>query len=353
MKYFLPTKIVIGKLEEEIKRELRRFKPIKILLVTGGKAMEKSGVIGKMLELLSDYQILRFNEVESNPSPATVKKAKKNCDLVIGLGGGSVMDVAKVAATELKKPYIAIPTTAGTGSEVTPFAALYDKEKKKKLSLDVNFPDVALIDYRLTLTMSPGLIATTGMDALSQAVEAYWSIYSNIWSDFHSERAIRLVMNNLLKSWRGDQAAKKNMSLAALEAGMAFSQTKTTAPHAVSYPLSIHYGIPHGLACGLTLPHFLTYNYKVSKKDCLDKRGEDFVKTRIRSIASFLGGTDVEGGKKAIINLMESLNLPLKVDFDEDIVIKEGFAPERMANNPRRVTEAGLREILIQIKKRA
>jgi len=351
MGYYLPTKIILGRLETEIRKEVDVFNPQKILLITGGQAMRKAGIIEKLLKSLENYQVLLFEEVKPNPSPEIVAKAKKESDLIIGLGGGSVLDVAKAVATELRRPCIAIPTTAGTGSEVTPFAALYDWEKKKKLSLDVNFPNVALIDYRLTLTLPPEQVAVTGLDALSQAIEAYWSIYSNPLSDVHAKRAIELVVENLEDSWQGEEKAREAMSLAALEAGRAFSQTKTTAVHSVSYPLTIHYGIPHGLACGLTLPYFLEYNCRVSKDDCLDQRGADFVKKRIEEIASFLGARDIETGKERLISLMESIGLPIQIDFDIEKVLKDAFTPERVGNNPRLVTEENLRRILEKVKK--
>lgn len=349
MQYYLPTKIVIGRLEEEIKKEVDLFKPNKVLLVSG-QSMKEAGVIDRIINLLPGYEVSVFTGITQKPSPEIVRKIKKETDLVIGLGGGSVMDAAKVAATEMQKPFMAIPTTAGTGSEVTRFAALYDPEKKKKLSLDVNYPAVSLIDYKLTLTLPQEQVASTGLDALCQAIEAYWSIYSNPLSDTHAEKAIGLVMSYLKESWRGREKAREMMSLAALESGLAFSQTKTTAPHSVSYPLTIHYGVPHGLACGLTLPYFLTYNYGVSEKDCLDKRGAKFVKKRIEKIAGFLGAKNVQGAKKAILNLMKNVNLPARIDFDMEVVVKDAFSPERVANNPRRVTEDNLREILKKIK---
>ena len=350
MGYYLPTKIILGRVEDEIKKEVDLFSPVKILLITGGQAMRKVGLIDKLQKLLEGYEISLFEEVKPNPSPELVEKAKKETDLVVGVGGGSVLDVAKVVATEMKKPCISIPTTAGTGSEVTPFAALYDMEKKKKLSLMVNFPNVAIIDYRLTLTMPNDLVASTGMDALSQAIEAYWSIYSGPLSDIHAKRAIELVVRNLEKSWKGDEKAKEAMSLAALEAGLAFSQTKTTACHSVSYPLSILYGIPHGAACGLTLPYFLEYNYQVSKDDCLDKRGPEFVKKRIEEIAGFLGARDVKAGKEYLITLMKSIGLPIQIEFDMALVLKDAFTPERVRNNPRLVTVESLRQILERVK---
>ena len=194
MEYYLPTKIILGELESEIKKEVDLFQPRKILLVSGGGAMKRTGVTDKVLNCLLGYQIFVFDKVEPNPDPETVKQAKQKADLIIGLGGGSVMDVAKVVATDLKKPCIAIPTTAGTGSEVTPFAALYDKERQKKISLTVNFPEVALVDYTLTLTLPSGVVASSGVDALSQAIEAYWSIYSNPFSI----RKLKLLQKDLL-----------------------------------------------------------------------------------------------------------------------------------------------------------
>ena len=352
MGYYLPTKIVLGRLEEEIRKEVETFSPQKILLITGGQIMRKAGVIDKVLKALEGYEVLLFEEVKPNPGPGTAKKAKKEGgDLIIGLGGGSCLDVAKVVATETQKPCIAVPTTAGTGSEVTPFAALYDMEKKKKLSLMVNFPNVAIVDYRLSLTMPQALAASTGIDALSQAIEAYWSIYSGPLSDVHAERAIELVVEALEGSWKGSEKAKEAMSLAALESGLAFSQTKTTAVHSVSYPLSIHYGIAHGAACGLTLPWFLEYNYQVSRDDCLDKRGSEFVRRRIEEIAGFLGAKDVKSGRRYLTGLMKNIGLPTKIDFDMETVLKDAFTPERVANNPRLVTEDNLRRILAEIKK--
>ena len=224
-------------------------------------------------------------------------------------------------------------------------------EKKKKLSLTPGFPTVALVDYRLTLTLPPEQIAATGLDALSQAIEAYWSIYSNPSSDIHAKRTIELVMENLENSYKGQKKAREMMSLAALEAGMAFSQTKTTAVHSVSYPFSVHYNIPHGFACALTLPHFFLYNYGVTENDCLDKRGVEFVKSRMQNLARFLGAGNVEKAKEKILNLMASVNALNKVNFDADIIVRDGFSPERVANNPRNLTKESLEKILELIKK--
>lgn len=350
MKYYLPTQIILGRWEDEIKEVVDSFGAKTLLLITSGQAMRRAGVIDKMLSLFVGYQVSVFDEVEPNPSPETVEKAKISCDLVIGLGGGSTMDMAKVVAFELKKPCIEIPTTAGTGSEVTPFAALYDKQKKKKLSLTPGFPTVALVDYKLTLTLPKEMVAVSGLDALSQAIEAYWCIYSTPLSDVHAKRAIKLVVGNLENSFDAEEQAREAMSLAALEAGLAFSQTKTTAPHSVSYPLTIFYGIPHGLGCALTLPHFLVFNRKVTDRDCADSRGASFVRQKIEQIADFLGEKSVEAAAEKILSLMKSMSMPTEIKFDVELVLDNAFSPERMGNNPRKVTREDLREILGKIK---
>jgi alcohol dehydrogenase class IV len=350
MEYYLPTKIILGKLESELKSAIGLFKPQKILLASC-QSMKKLGAIDKILNLLSDYEVSVFSEITQKPSLELVQQIKKETDLVIGLGGGSVLDTVKVAAAEIQRPLIAIPTTAGSGSEVTPFAALYDMENKKKLSLTPGFPSVALFDYRLTLTLPQEQVASTGLDALSQAVEAYWSIYSNPLSDTHAQRAIELVMENLENSWKGQEKAREMMSLAALEAGLAFSQTKTTAVHSVSYPFSIFYDIPHGFACALTLPYFFVYNAGVTENDCLDKRGVEFVKDRMQNLAHFLGAKNVKKAKEKILGLMASIKAPTKVDFDIDTIVRDGFSPERVANNPRNLVKESLEEILKPIKK--
>ena len=347
----MPTKIVWGRLEEEIKKAVDFFSVKNLLLITSGQAIKSAGITDKTINALVGYNIRIFDKVEANPSPQIVKKAKINCDLVIGLGGGSAMDVAKIVAHELKKPCIEIPTTAGTGSEVTPFAALYDKEKKKKMSLTPGFADVALVDWKLSKSMPKELTASTGLDALSQAVEAYWNINSNPLSDLYAEKAITTIIANLKNSFNGSESAIEAMSLASLKAGLAFSQTKTTAPHSVSYPLTIFYGVPHGLACALTLPHFLMYNYKVTEADCLDKRGPKFVEQRIEKISKFLGAKNPLDASKMISKILKSLNMPQKINFDLELVLKNSFSKERMGNNPREVTEEKLSEILKKIKK--
>jgi len=350
MKYYLPTQIILGKWEEEIKDAIDSFCAKKLLFVMSGSFFMEE--IGKIKKILNGCEIKVFDKISPNPSPEIIQEAKisaQGADLIIGFGGGSAMDAAKMIARDLKLPCLEIPTTAGTGSEITPFAALYTQDKKQ--SCTPGYPTMALVDWRLSATMPREVAASSGLDALSQAIEAYWNVNSNSLTDLHAKEAIRLASQNLEKAVSGDDESREKMSLAALEAGMAFSQTKTSAPHSVAYPFTIFYKISHGFACALTLPYFLIYNSKVSAKDCAHPKGSDFVRQRTEEIAFLMGASTVDAAKQKILNIMENVGALRKVAFDEDLIVKNGFSPERMINNPRRVTEADLRIILKNIKK--
>jgi alcohol dehydrogenase len=145
------------------------------------------------------------------------------------------------------------------------------------------------------------------------------------------------------------------MSKASLEAGLAFSQTATTAPHSVSYPMTSYFNLSHGFACALTLPEFLLYNHTLSKEDCLDKREYKFVKEKLERLADHhLGFNNLNYFYNGIKNLMKKINAPLKLSEaginDIEIILNEGFNPKRIENNPRKVTKESLKKILEKIK---
>lgn len=378
-KYYLPTRIVSGSSSlKKIGSLVEGFSPKTVLLVTGRAAMKKSGITGRMIGYLKNYKIIVYDKVEPNPTTAIVDEGlelvkKENVDLIISLGGGSAIDAGKAIAIlarnegsaleylskekEIKNkglPFIAIPTTAGTGSEITIFSVLtVEKDKAKKtLAHPYMYPAIAVADASLTLGLDKKTTAITGMDALSHAMEAYWSIHSFPAADEHAIKSIKLVDGHLEKACFDltNLRHREKMMEASLEAGKAFSQTRTTAVHSVSYPMTSHYNVPHGLACGLTLAAFLEFNYKVSKDDCMDKRGPDFVKKRIEEIAKALGSETVEQGASRIREIMKNIGLPIHLKEagvkDIDVVIEGGFTPERVKNNPRRVSRENLRSLL-------
>lgn len=254
-----------------------------------------------------------FSKVEPEPSIETVKKcleiAKENgCDLIIGFGGGSAMDVAKKAAVDLDLPKIMIPTTAGTGSEVTHESVLKVEEEKRAFVDKRLTADVAIVDPSLMMTMPKRLIASSGIDALAHAVESYACKKSNELTRALAHGAYLLIKDNIRKAISYDNNAISSMALASLMAGMAFGNSGTTLCHALTYPLS-NKGIPHGEAVAIMLPPSLEFNN-------FDKE----VITEIRGITKDVG-------------------LPARFEGDVYEMATVVMKDERhLANNPREVT---------------
>jgi len=350
-----------------LRRILSKEVPENIFLVTGKDSYEKSGAKRILDELLREFSVTRFYNFSSSPQEFEILRGfklfnQRDYNLIIGIGGGSVIDTAK--AIKLfhyqdkyqKIPLVAIPTTAGSGSEATHFIVYYKgKEKQSKGISDITLPEYVILDPTFTLTLSRQIAASSGIDALSQAIESYWSINSNQESKEYSRKAIKVILGNLEKAVLGNQYSKEQMLFAANLAGKAINISKTTACHAVSYPLTAYFNIPHGHACGLTLGEFLVYNSQVSEKDCNDKRGVEYVKGTIKEISIILNSETLEKARERIKRLMENIGLKTKLSKfglnqeDLQVVIDNGFAPERMNNNPRLVTKESLQNILKSI----
>lgn len=230
-----------------------------------------------------------YSKVEPNPTTENVDDAaallrEHEADVVVAIGGGSPLDCAKAAALLAKNgephirpyhsegktlpeealPLIALPTTAGTGSEVTPFSVLDDKEKQFKgpIAGDALYPAVGVVDPELTFSLPKFVTACTGLDALSHSIEGYWSRGHQPICDHLAMEAARLVFDNLEKVLVSpdDERAREAMSYAALLAGMAFQMPKNAMVHACSYPLSNRYHMPHGAACAFTMEFAIRLN---------------------------------------------------------------------------------------------
>jgi phosphonate metabolism-associated iron-containing alcohol dehydrogenase len=245
------------------------------------------GLVDRIQALLGERLVYVIEDVQPNPDVAHLRGTYEQfwqqageCDTVIAVGGGSAIDTAKalIVGTERGsfddllallasgKPFvparckrlIAAPTTAGTGSEVTPWATIWDTEQQKKYSLhlDCTWPSVALIDPELMVTVPKGVTVSTGLDALSHALEAIWNHNANPISDTFAVSAIEDILECLPKLQHdlGSRELRSRMALAALKAGMAFSNTKTALAHSISYEMTLRHGLPHGIACSFTLP---------------------------------------------------------------------------------------------------
>ncbi len=364
---------------QNLEKLLKEYNPKKIFLVCGKKSFYLSGASEKIKPLIKHIPHIVFNPTP-NPKIEEIKRGialfrNFKPDLIIAVGGGSVIDSAKSINTlafqnddpllyikgqkEVKnqgKPLIAIPTTAGTGSEATKFATIYINKKKYSLETEKNIPDAAIVDPTFTYSLNPYLTACNGLDALCQGIESYWSTNSNEKSRDYAKKAIKLAFNHIEKAVKDpDRKARLAMAEAANLSGKAINITKTTACHSVSYPLTSYFGIPHGHAVALTVPSFLEFNSEVREEDCNDKRGVKFVRKRLNEIFSIL---TVKNGKEAkerfealLGNILEKTKLR---DFniskeDLELLLKESFTPSRMNNNPRKVTRENLKKILENI----
>lgn len=361
---------------------LAKHKPRNIFLVTGKSSYEKCGAKKAIEPYLDNYNAVNFHDFDVNPKLKDIEKGisifkKKNCDFVIAVGGGSVMDVAKsinvLAANDGKpqeyidrklnlenkgKTLVAIPTTSGSGSEATRFAVIYIN--KIKCSLDHAFvvPDYAIFDPKFTMNLPEEITASAGMDALSQAVESYWCINSTDESKNYAKEAIKLAMSNLSDAVNSpSERSRGAMAKAAHLAGKAINISRTTSCHAISYPITSFFNVPHGHAVALTLGQMLIYNSRVAENDLLDKRGVDYVKTIIDEIVNLIGAGNAEEASGKISNLMKEIGLStrlselgIKTKKDIDTIIKNGFDPTRVKNNPRKLTENELRKILEEIR---
>jgi phosphonate metabolism-associated iron-containing alcohol dehydrogenase len=258
----------------------------KVTLVTFPEA-RALGLIDRLQDLLGDRLIHVIEDVQPNPDVAQLRDTYErfwreagDCHTVVAVGGGSAIDTAKalIVGTEsgrfdellallaTGKPFsparskllIAAPTTAGTGSEVTPWATIWDaaSHKKYSLHLECTWPTVAIVDPELMLTVPGSVTISTGLDALSHALESVWNINANPVSDTFAISAISDILEclPLLSRDLTNKELRSRMALAALKAGLAFSNTKTALAHSISYEMTLHHGLPHGIACSFTLP---------------------------------------------------------------------------------------------------
>ena len=294
---------------------------------------------------------------------------KKKCNGVVGIGGGSAMDLAKaiaVLATNRGKaedylglnkvpgpglPTIMIPTTAGTGSEVT-FTAVFVRKKllkKEAINSPYLYPELALLDPELTLTLPPHATATTGIDALCHAIESYTSIIASPMSETMSREGIRLISENLRTAVHDGTniEAREAMLLGSLYAGLGLANAGVTAVHSLSYPLGGKYGISHGLANTIILPRVMAFNLPGAREkfvDIAEIMGEIVDDLPLRE-AAYLAVEAVEALIEdcGVFTTIEELGIP-EADFPEFAKVAMTVA-RPLANNPCKMTPEDMVEI--------
>ena len=284
----LPGKILFGVgVSQKVGSEAEALSGRRILFVTD-RNLRRLGITGKIEEALTgeglDLDV--FVDVEPEPSLEVAEVAadagrKRKHDLVVGVGGGSVLDMAKIAAIaatnpgpmrryvgvdKVKKPglpRILLPTTAGTGSEVTNVAVVTIAENEEKTAVVSPYMlgSVAMVDPSLTYALPPSLTASTGLDALSHALEAVMSVNANPITDTLAYQSVALIFSHLAKACRdGDAESRYGMSLGSLVAGMSFGNAGVCLGHAAAYTFAVTYGVTHGTSCGLVLPYVFRFS---------------------------------------------------------------------------------------------
>ena len=378
MRFTLPRDLYYGKGALE---QLKNIKGKKAVLVLGGGSMKRFGFVDKVTGYLAEagIEVKLFEGVEPDPSVETVMKGAAMMrefepDLIVAMGGGSPIDAAKAmwafyeypettfedlitpfSFPELrqKAKFIAIPSTSGTATEVTAFAVITDYAKGIKYPLaDFNItPDVAIVDPELAETMPPKLVAHTGMDALTHAIEAYVSTLNSPFTDPLALKAIHMVFDYLPDSFNGDMVAREQMHYAQCLAGQAFSNALLGIVHSLAHKTGAAFStghIPHGCANAIYLPYVIKYNAKAAEG-------------RYADIARSVGitGTDAECVKALCDKIDEynvKLNIPktlqefgvLEDEFKEkvDTIAANAVEDACTGSNPRSVTPAEMAKIL-------
>ncbi len=366
----------LGKLSEI----LHDCSPNRILLVAGKKSYSDSGAEKLIGDLLSQFDYGRFSEFENNVKLDDLKRGidiflSGKFDFIIGIGGGSVIDMAKaisllvsqenspeeiikgIAKPSVRQvPTIIIPTTAGTGSESTKFSVVYIDKIKYSLAHDSLIPDYVILDPIFTLNVPQYITACTAFDVLSQGIESFWSTQSTKESRELSKKAIKLAILNIIQVVNDPDKLSREMMLQASNlTGQAINTAFTTAAHAVSYSFTSFFNIPHGHAVALTLPYFLELNYYINEKNIQDERGVEFVQDRMNELIEIFEQSSIANAVEFLKILIQKIGLETNLtklgiqEKDFDLIIANGFNPQRMKNNPVKIIKEDLREILDKI----
>ncbi len=352
----------------------------RIFLVTGHNSYRGCGAEKALQPVLDGRDVCQFNDFAASPRLQDILTGIDQCrafdpDTIMAVGGGSVIDVAKgirflgthsqrlgAYTIEPQLPVdncttlVAIPTTAGSGSEATHFSVVYVDGQKYSLADESVLPEVAVVDPDLMMTLSPYQTAVSGMDALSQAIESYWSVHSTEACKELAKEAIRLIVRDLVRAVKSPSAESRlGMARAAHLSGKAINVTKTTLPHSVSYPLTSYFDIPHGHAVALMLAQVLIFNSGVTEDDVVDGRGADYVRTTVLDICRMIGSCTPGEAAGYLDELLGQVGLASRLHAlrlkpeDLDMVAAHGLDPQRAGNNPRKVTRDVLRVMLQSI----
>lgn len=344
--------------------------PRHIFLVRGRNAYVASGAKDLIDAVVSQVgcRVTEFMDFATNPQFADVSKGLQllpdDTDLLIAVGGGSVLDMAKLirffraytgdlTGTDFVRnsepiPLYALPTTAGTGCEATQFAVVYRDKTKYSVAHPAVLPDIAFVYPPFTYDTSAYLTATAGFDALSQAIEAYWNVYATDESDSYAMRAIGLLWHHLpVAVHQATDEVRDRVMEGAYWAGRAINITRTTAPHAMSYAFTSWYGFPHGHAVALTFPFFAACNMRMPEADYNGTIPFEAYQAKMQQLENALDMCAGENIADRLIAYIRSLGLSfdLPAGLDKKLIVSQVNA-QRAGNNPRKITRTLLESIV-------
>ena len=368
-----PGKLVFGKGSlNNLADEILKLSSSKVLIVTIDPLLSKIEELVAKLKS-SNISVTIDTSIVQEPSFEDFEKLMEKIipfdpDVVVGIGGGSVLDVSKLVAAQLNnhqtlieivgigllkgrtKKLICVPATSGTGSEASPNAILVDNAANQKKGIISPFlvPDIIYVDPLLTISVSPSITAATGLDALTHCLEAYTNKFAHPYIDMFAYEGMRLISANLVQAVRKgeDEEARTNVAMGSLLGGFCLGPVNTAGVHALSYPLGSMFHLAHGLSNALLLPHLMQFNLPAAPG-------------RYADVAAALGCSreenDIETAKKGIEkikSIMTDCNFPLKlsdVGVTEDSIsqmAKDAMKIQRLLkNNPRLITEQDAIEI--------
>jgi alcohol dehydrogenase class IV len=373
LKIFFPGKLVFGNgTLSQLSNDILELRPSRVFIATieplrpAIYELVKS-LTQKRIETLIDTSIVQepgFNDLEK----LMEKVAPFNPDVVIGIGGGSVLDIAKLVAAQLdneqelkdyvsinllkgrKKKLICVPATSGTGSEVSPNAILVDDADNQKKGIISSFlvPDIVYVDPLLTISVPPAITAATGLDALTHCLEAYTNKFSQPFIDIYAYEGMRLIAANIVTAVKDGKniEAREKVAMGSLLGGFCLGPVNTAGVHALSYPLGSMFHLAHGLSNALLLPYVMEYNITAATK-------------KYAEVAIALGCEKLAGeestacaGVRKVKELINACGIPATL---KEVNVTESSIPKMAAdamkiqrllkNNPREITEQDAIEI--------
>ena len=359
----------------------------RVLLVCGGRSFEASGAARVLPELSRIAEVTRWSEFAPNPDATDLARglellAAVRPDLVLGIGGGSTMDLAKLLTgfagiTDLAKlreviragdrvtarrlGLVLAPTTSGSGSEATHFAVVYLGEEKFSVAGDPLRPDVVILDPELSRSAPPYQRASAGIDAVAQGIESLWAAGATAASRRWARHALGLLLPAIERFvHRPTDPTARAMAIGSHLAGRAIDISRTTAAHALSYAITKRYGVSHGHAVALTLGPLIEAHGRAAADQLQPAVSATAHGAAMREVLAMLGATSPVGGRQRFAELLSAIGLPgrlpvagapgaVRVALDD---LVRAANPERLGNNPVRLTRAELRNLLLNVTTR-